>query len=313
MRRFTLVAAWLVTLSTLGCVEGEQAFTLNPNGSGKVKIDVVMAPFDRRPAGKIRDNESLDDLLRGLLQPLLETDGVEAWKDVSADFTPVGRFKFAGTAYFKDYITLQWAGEKKTLAFGTLFRLERKRDGSLALTGTEAGAGVGVTPGWFGRSVPEQTTDAQLDDLIMKQRVAYQQAKPFNRAMLTDLKLKIVYHLPGGTSEVREFKPEGRTTISFTLDGNQILAGREKLMTLDNAELRKYYRGKPDDARLAKYLGDAFIYDASATVAKPTAPQFDYDEEVKEARAAYPELRKKLKLGNDVRLPGEEKATPKPK
>ena len=48
-------------------------------------------------------------------------------------------------------------------------------------------------------------------------------------------------------------------------------------------------------------------------IAKPTGPQFDYAKEVKEAQAAYPELRKRLNLGDDVKLPGADAPAPKPK
>ena len=44
MRRFTLPALALAAAGLSGCVEGEQTFTLNPDGSGKVRIDVVMPP-----------------------------------------------------------------------------------------------------------------------------------------------------------------------------------------------------------------------------------------------------------------------------
>ena len=38
----------------------------------------------------------------------------------------------------------------------------------------------------------------------------------------------------------------------------------------------------------------------------PGEAQFDFDREVKEARANYPELRKKFGFGDDLKLPGEE-------
>ena len=43
----------------------------------------------------------------------------------------------------------------------------------------------------------------------------------------------------------------------------------------------------------------------SLTVPKPGKPQFDYDKEVKAAKEAYPQLRKKLRLPDTIKLPGE--------
>jgi hypothetical protein len=115
MRRLPITALGLLCMAFTGCVEGEQTFTLNPDGSGKVSIKVVMPPFDLRSAIKQPAKESLEDMRRGMLQPLLQTLGVEAWKDVSADFTPDGHLKFTGTAYFKNYNHLEWGVAQRRL------------------------------------------------------------------------------------------------------------------------------------------------------------------------------------------------------
>ena len=65
MRRLTLCAAWLLGLASLGGVEGEQTYTLNPDGSGKVKIDVVTAaPIDPFGAGGSPKEETIKSSAR---------------------------------------------------------------------------------------------------------------------------------------------------------------------------------------------------------------------------------------------------------
>ncbi|HJZ54763.1 MAG TPA: hypothetical protein VKE74_07375, partial [Gemmataceae bacterium] len=112
--------------------------------------------------------------------------------------------------------------------------------------------------------------------------------------------------LPGEPEKVAGFKREGPNAVSFVLDGNQLLAAAEKSNALDNNELRKQLRsGSNASSPFLKEFGGWDLAGMTATMAKPGQPQFDYDQEVKAARAAYPELRKKLRLPDDVRLPGE--------
>ena len=107
MNRFRLVALGLLCIAITGCVEGEVTYTVNPDGSAKVLVDVVtvMPPTlfggGGGPGGKKPGEETLDDLRRQAIRQTLEMTGVAAWKDVSAEFLPNGKLKFVGTAYVK--------------------------------------------------------------------------------------------------------------------------------------------------------------------------------------------------------------------
>lgn len=301
MRRFTLAAVCLACLSALGCVEGDETFTLNPDGSGKVKVDVVMTPpFDPfGPQPKPNEDESLDDMLRRVLRPLLTSPGISAWKDVSASFAPDGRLKFAGTAYFKKLSELNLQG---TTLLNPMYAVATAPDGSMVLTPKDQkkgdpGAGIlGSGPGQKGPEELAKLSDADLDAYIMKERVRYQSAKPFIMAVLADAKLNLTLVLPGEPQPVKWFKADGRT-LSATLDGAKMLAGINKMFVLDAAELRKAYRSKEAMDALARNLTGFIPTQAEKIVVpKPAGPQFDFDKEVAAARAAYPELRKTLKL-----------------
>src|SRR3954447_13745848 len=134
MKNRAVAAAGLVCLLLTGCIQSEQIFTLNPDGSGKVAITLV-APFNPfeaalggggPPGGK---KPSLADKKRAFVDKLLSTaKGVDAWKDVSAEYTPEGLLKFQGTAYFKDMRQL-----KTDPGSGAPAKLERGPDGSLRL------------------------------------------------------------------------------------------------------------------------------------------------------------------------------------
>src|SRR4051812_48773441 len=92
--------AFLLLMS--GCVEVTQTFTLNPNGSGKVKYDLVMpAELGTFDLGDKKKEKTPQELLQAALEKsLTKSKGVTAWKDVSIKWTDDGRLHFVGTAYF---------------------------------------------------------------------------------------------------------------------------------------------------------------------------------------------------------------------
>jgi len=149
-------------------------------------------------------------------------------------------------------------------------------------------------------------SDKDLDEFILNERVKYQAGKPVMTAMLTDLKYTTVLHLPGDVSEVKGFKKDGGRAVSRALDGNALLANYKAFMAQDNAALKKKIKAA-NSLDFEKLFAEDIdiLHDGSLTVARVGEPQFDFDKEVKEARAAYPKLRKQLNIPDNVKLPGE--------
>jgi hypothetical protein len=313
MRRIFLLACAAGLPVLAGCVEGEQTFTINPDGSGKARFDVVMAPpFELLADGgdkKKAEDKTVAELRLESLKVLLETKGVDAWKDVTTEFAPDGRLKFSGTAYFKKLDDVEF----KNIPFlGPGHALTGKPAGPLTLGKKPAKKDGGGGPNLdlnpvAGGKTPEQLakmTDAELDEYILKQRIEYQKFKPMLRMIMADAKVKTTYVLPGEPDKVVGFKREGPNSVSFVLDGNKILGAFDKVMTMDNKELRKILRAG-GEAAVLKEFAELDLEAATATVAKPGKPQFDYAAEVKAAKNAYPQLRKKLRLPKEIPLPGE--------
>jgi hypothetical protein len=315
--------ACLACLPALGCVEGEQTFTLNPNGSGKVRIEAAMVapypafpvPFGDPAPGKEKKKPggvSVEETRRESLKMLLTSNTVDAWKDVRAEFTPDGRLKFAGTAYFKKVDEFASGGPFLGMS---LLSLTAEPGGPLTLKMSkdvkdkEGAGGPDFPSSLVADRTPEQVakmSDAELDEYILQGRISYQQMKPMLRVVVGDLKLRSVYVLPGKVEKVVGFKQENPTTVSFVIDGGQLLASAEKVNTMDLKELRGIVRAGPaPQAALFKDVPLMNLQELSATVPKPGPPQFDYDAEVKTARAAYPELRKNLRLPDEFRFAGE--------
>jgi hypothetical protein len=318
MRRFIPVAVLPALLALTGCVEGQQTITINPDGSGKIRIEAVMTPpsdfMEGMPRNKQPDPDPIATVLRQSVRQLLSAQQAAAWKDVAAEFAPDGRLKFAGTVYFKKLDDLEVRGNP--LLGSPTFGVTVQPGGALVIAAKKDNKNR-ETGGLFNPDRPDRKTpaelakmtDAEVDRYILRDRIEYQGSKPILVALMTDAKVKTVFVLPGEVSGVKGLTAEGKDRVSFVLDGPKVLAGVGKIFAMSNAELRAVYRSKDiQEVMAAETIGLLPDTTTTAMVAKPTGPLFDFDKEVKEAIAAYPELRKRFKLDPNVRLPGEEKA-----
>ncbi len=98
MRRFSPVLAALCAVVLAGCLDLDEEYSINPDGSGKVKIKCAVAPMRFTTSKK-----SPEELLKSDVRETLEKcGGVDAWTDVTAVQRDDGKIAFSGTAYFKD-------------------------------------------------------------------------------------------------------------------------------------------------------------------------------------------------------------------
>ncbi len=124
--------------------------------------------------------------------------------------------------------------------------------------------------------------------------------------MFNDLKITTVLNLPGEVLEVKGFKKDGPRTVSQSIDGAVLLATMKKMIMMDGAEMKKL-AASSNEKDLKRLLGPmgAMMDEPDVTVGKLGSALFDYDKEVRDARAAYPALRKALGLHDSVKLPGQ--------
>jgi hypothetical protein len=301
LRHVVKASACAALLLAAGCVELKQTITLNADGKGKVAYDILMpADISFEGAGlgdgkeKTLDQKKQDMLVKTLTG--MDHKGIVAWRDVSLDWTADGRLHFTGTAYFEK---LEELGGKDD---PDIFQMTREKD-TLKITVKPRGNMEANK-----KPLPDlaKMTDKDLDEFILKERVKYQSSKPMLTAMLTDLKFTTILHLPGDVGEVKAFKKDGARAVSREFDGNTILAKYKAFMAQDNAALNKKIKmaNTLDFDKLFSSDIDV-LHDGSVIVPKVGEAQFDFDNEVKEARAAYPKLRKQLNLPDTAKLPGE--------
>jgi hypothetical protein len=323
LARVVLAAGVLGLVS--GCVEITQIITLNPDGRGKMKIEVVTAAFnDLAFTGGFGGDaggkkvKTLDEIKKDGIGGFISSKaGLKAWKDLAVEWTKDGRLRMTGTCYFDRLDDLDASpakGGKDPLdvkpanSFGNSFKFKRDKDGTLHITGaSKSKSKDGLMPFKDGDDEPDlaKMNDQELDTYLLKQRVEYQKVKPLLNMMFADLKLKTVLHLPGEVVKHKGFKKDDAGTVSQVIDGNEFMTVLKKFVTQDNASWKKLIKSNNPKGMMA-LLGPMAMYeDPNVTVQKLTGPLFDFDAEVRAAQAAYPALRKALGIGEDVQLPGE--------
>jgi hypothetical protein len=297
MRRLFLLVTAAASTLLAGCVEGEVVYTLNPDGSGKVKLDLISAPGGLELA--FSKSKDPDDWLRALVGNQLSKggQGVTGWSDVSGEFLKDGRFRYRATAYFKniDDLRMDIAGRLK---------LVRGADGALTVRIEDPSKKPGKEelPPDFAKM-----TDAEWDKYLLKERILGQSAKPIF-AILAEVKVKLTVHLPGQVTDLQQFKPAGDTGVFLVMDGAAIAKEHMRRLAMSDEEMRKQIRSSKSGRLFADERSEAALFlegPVSATVAKPGGPQFDYAKEVAAAVAGNAELRKKYRLPDAQRLPGE--------
>jgi hypothetical protein len=291
-----VVAGVLLTLS--GCVELTQTITVNPDGKGKVVYDVLMAAEQIELAPPDAKEKTLAEKLRAAaVNMLTKTKGVVAWKDVTVKWAADGRMHFVGTGYFErlDQLNDNSSKDGGGLSFNLptqAFQLTREKDGSLKIAAKKQAA----DPKKLAAPDPKKMTDKELDEYLLKQRVDYQKAKPFLILMLTDLKIKTMFRLPGEVVETKGFKKDGPKAVSFSFDGDVMLAAIKKFMAQDNATIKKLLFQQPTAELWESFGLTPDMVEPSVTINKLGQPLFDFAKELQAARAAYPQLRQQFQM-----------------
>jgi hypothetical protein len=273
------VAAAFVMLMSLG-------FTVNPDGSGKVVVEVTQsapAPGGEKAAPT---PEAVQQFAREVIE---RSKGVEAWADVSFGGKP-GLMTFKGTAYFKDL-------GGATLARGPNgFPLSWAKDpkGGMALV-VNFGEAHQLTP-----PVPPTLTDKELAKEIEQAERAWKNARVRLESEMAGTKTTYTFKLPGAVTDTNGLKKEADGSVVFVFDGAKVVQEINKLMA-DAVYVGSCIKAglmpanDPRDPLLKeKLFGSKDL--PSARVPGEMKPQFDYTAEVKAAKEAYPKMIEKLGL-----------------
>lgn len=303
MKNFLRSAFGLLPLFLLtGCFDTQEEFTVNPDGSGKVSVNSICAPFEMNMGGDDEKKTPEQKLLSSVKSLLENVKGVAAWKDVSYELQDDGRLKFKGTAYFADLNKL----DMNMLAIMDFAWM--RTNGVFVIRSQMKDSDK--TPD---SQMP--VSEAEMPAKIKEARASFQSSKPMLFGMLGAAKQETVFHMPGKVTKVDNFKlVDGTLKISFS--GTNMITAMETLM-LDDAWLRRQLAagrspmqdGPTDEEFNEKLFGEklpvqAFVADGVAL--------FDYATEVAAAKKEYALLKKQLEASANSKTEADGKPAAPP-
>lgn len=270
-----------------------QAFTLNPDGSGKLVFDVsTNGNIDPNPlAGGSEGDESEDpaEIARQTVQKAFkESSGLDALAELSYDVLKDGRIRIKGVAYFPNCSKMQLPWTKGAEFF------------TVGPKGLQVGSDSSETPASQPASQPtEQLTEEAKARKLLHARMGYQRMRPVLVAAFDGTKSDVTFYVPAKVESPGLFKLTPRGGLRYVIDGRKMIAIMDAAMMDD--DLAAGVAGSLDPKALKqrdKYLelmhGPGPY--APLKITLNDKPLFDYKSEMAKARQAMPEMLKKLKL-----------------
>jgi hypothetical protein len=287
-----LAALAAVLVAAVGCLDTDQEYTLNADGSGKVRVVAIGSPFQFNFGGeKKKPEEGLREAVRDALS---KSQGVDAWTAVEAKLRDDGKIHFSGTAYFKDLkaLKLNILGMQSN---GPDLGLEKSAGGGLVVELKDESErrpkGAKPAPGKLG--------EEELKAKMREERAQYQQSKPLMESFLKELKIRTRLVLPGAVAETGAFKKTAPNAAEIAVEGAAMLKAIDGAM-MDDAFLRKQVEsggelGKDSPLGNEEIMERIFGFKGAPKVAVkgPLKDVFDYEAEAAPARAGAEALREK--------------------
>jgi hypothetical protein len=280
-------------LAVAGCFETKQVITLNPDGSGKVVMDTLMASQAMMMMAATSKESAPDsnEIAKGMAVGMISrSTGVDAWSDVSYEVAKDNRVHLTATAYFPDYSKIKIEGPSLMEANWT------KADKDMVLEVQMSSKGP---DGEKAEPAPKALTDKEVDDLLKQKRQEWAMSKAMMAQVFNSLKMDTTFVLPGKVVEANIFE-KTEQGVRLSIEGKKILAAMDKIVADDKLMKDAIKAGKDpvkdgpgasDAMQEAMFGGKGPI---RARVSGDIKPLFDYKAEVAKAKAAQPAMLKKL-------------------
>jgi hypothetical protein len=282
-----------LALSAAGCFETRQIVTLNPDGSGKVVMDTLMASQAMMMMAATSKESAPDpnEIARGMACGMVtRSTGIDAWSDVKYEVIKDGRVHITGTAYFPDYAKIRIEGPSIMQATWT------KADNGMVLEVQMNAKGAGAAKA---DPPPKALTDKEVEDLLKQKRQEWQVSRPMMGKIFDTLKMDTTFLLPGKVAEASIFeKADGG--VRLTIEGKKVMAAMDKVIGDDKLMTEAIRTGKDpvkDGPGASDAMGEMIFGGKGpirAKVGGDLKPLFDYQAEVAKAKAAQPAMLKSL-------------------
>jgi len=287
MKTLRLAAILGLGLTLAGCFDLDQEFTLNPDGSGKVVLRSIFPPVSFDLTDKTPAPEKA--MMKAVREELEKSEGVDAWKDVSAVLRDDGKVEMRATAYFRDFSQLKLHNQGQS-GSPTSLSLLKNEAGDWVLSASPDRKSAGKPP------PAGKPSEDEIKERIKAERAKYQQAKPLMETFLKDSRTRTRVNLPGTLSETSNFKKLSASSVEIALEGKALMKVMDDLI-MDDAFMHQAAesgRGIDDTDSLDSELLAQKLFGTKGpirAVAKgPFKAAFDYEKEAAPARKEMPAI-----------------------
>ena len=272
--RMNFLTAITFCLFLFGCYETKLDYTLNPDGSGKVVVEVKSASM--MDMNQTAGGASLaKDVLKN-------SAGIETWKDIEFKKTDDGKNYFKGTAYFADISKVRF----KNISMMDSLNFYKDAQGNLILEMNNDNKAD--------QKIEQKSnlSKEELDKTVNEQKTQFQQMRPMLSAFLATMKTEITFQIPGKLEKTTNFKKDKDGKLLLTLEGEKFLNVLDKVMA-DEAWWRQQILAGSDMKKNppSGYEINEQLFGEKgpvrATFKGKFKPLFDYVGEMSEAQTGY--------------------------
>ncbi len=310
LHRICQILLIVVPVTISGCLEEKDEFFINPDGSGKVIHEIIVKVKGETTEEGVVLSVGPVDLEDMVAEILTKSSGVDAWADVSCTVTDDGAFHFKGTAFFPDIEKVILGKSNMSTEFG--FRFDKTSQGEISIGFRTEHDGIDQ-----GADSDAEPTLADISERDVNKQVAEVRSEYKTMAMLfSGLKIETVMHFPGDIKEISGFEKVGDRSVRIAFDGSKILAVMDERIADDVWVKDQIRQGKNPlgyEFENASEMGKGFLEGktpAYVVLAPDTQNCFDYQAEIKVARADYEMLLEKLGLAGVVLMNDTEVLSP---
>ncbi len=296
--RFLVLATWFGLVS--GCLDVEEHYTLNPDGSGKVRFVLRKSAdgFQISIGGQSLDGpEKLKEVVTAMLK---ESEGVAAWSDLRAEIDDDNDLVVGGVAYFRDLRKLRLKYGAVTVN-GYEVVWQDRDDGRVELR-----IGAAAKPSAYGSSMTpaEPPSEERVAAEMAKQRRQYGQMRGMMEASLENLRVVKTFALPAGEEIEREalVAAEGGV-LRYEKDGADLVQRLDDAMAdetlfrlMAEESLTQHGRVEGRSASMTRFLDE----DPHVIFAPTGEPQVAVEAEIAAAEAAFPAMMTALGFAREI-------------
>ncbi len=269
-------------IAVSGCLNIEETYTVNPDGSGKVLHKSVIPMMNLGFPGQDSDPEK--QMKHCVKEELEKAQGVDAWTDISFSLDGNDKLIFQGTAYFRDVSQLKF--HNGGMSFNLFDRIEiLPKGGQLILNITSSEAEEEDSS-----ETEEQSplSESEVAEKIQEIQAEMDKTRVMMAGVLSEFKIKRTFYLPGAVVKTMNLETAQDSSLLFHFSGEKLLSVMDSLFNDEEwmrAEIqagRNPFKDKPEDDNMLneKLFGQNAPVKAIVDVGEPL---FDYNKEVSAA------------------------------